>query len=206
MGRNAIDMVGMKFGRLKILRREGSNKHGKALWLCACDCGNTSIAEGVSIRKGVTRSCGCLAKPHGEYLSSEYRTWADMKNRCLNTSIKHYKDYGGRGITVCDRWKNSFKNFIDDMGHKPKEGRYSIERIDNSGNYEPSNCKWADDLEQKQNTRKNKWFYAISPIGRRYKARGQRLFSRAHGLDCSAVCRVLKNKISNHKGWVFYYA
>ncbi len=132
---------------------------------CKCDCGNIIKVNLNSLRTNNTKTCGCIKKEigfvlgkksfttHGFSKVKEYRTWSDMKQRCHNPKNKRYNDWGGRGIKVCERWKNSFENFLDDMGKKPGK-EYSIDRINNDGNYEPSNCRWSTSKEQINNQRK----------------------------------------------------
>lgn len=132
---------------------------GKAKWECQCECGNVKSVEGYALRKGKTTSCGCwnlevgrIAHEKAYPNSNAYRVWKAMKTRCSNTTVENYKNYGGRGIKVCDRWRNSFPNFIEDMGPRPSM-QHTIHRIDNDGPYEKSNCKWADKAEQSYNKR-----------------------------------------------------
>jgi hypothetical protein len=147
-----VDMSGRKVARLTILERSARrNATGSAFWRCRCDCGNEIEVSGVNIRNGQTQSCGCVHITHGMTLSPEYRIWRGMHQRCTNPNSTKYENYGGRGITVCDRWR-SFENFYADMGPRP-EG-LTIERINNEQGYGPGNCKWATYSEQNLNRRK----------------------------------------------------
>lgn len=164
------DMTGKKFGRLLVIKMSGQNKNGHALWLCKCDCGNERSFFGSNLRDGKTLSCGCYRdeknsennSTHGcarpGRVMSEYLSWQQMKSRCTNPNNPAYDRYGGRGIKICDRWINSFENFYADMGPKPGP-EYSLDRWPNneSGNYEPSNCRWGTDEEQCKNRRSNVW-------------------------------------------------
>lgn len=158
------EITGKQFGRLIAIRRAPSSSgHGGAMWLCKCECGKKKIAALRHLRYGLIRSCGCLrietqkaAKSHGYFLNGQkstptYNSWAGMRARCGNDGNQDYRNYGGRGIKVCDRW-DKFENFLSDMGEKPSSA-YSLDRIDNEGNYTPKNCRWATSKEQCANRR-----------------------------------------------------
>lgn len=163
-------MRGQKIGRLYVVCESVIKRDRRTCWVCLCDCGRVKTISGKLLRNGHARSCGCRERmKHGKYKSRIYNCWRDMKDRCYNEHNPRYKDYGGRGIKVCDRWLD-FNNFYADMGDKPK-GK-SIDRIDNDGDYCPENCKWSTRSEQQWNTRAKGYSYC--KIKGKYAARANR--------------------------------
>lgn len=154
--RSKID-INSRFGRLRVLCRAGSTKFKEVTWLCLCDCGKQSIVKGKSLRSGTTKSCGCInrektsqrLKTHGMRYSAEYYIWRSMKDRCENERHKEYARYGGRGISVCHEWRDSFSSFYRDMGPRPHG--LTLDRIDNDDGYNKGNCRWADRKTQTEN-------------------------------------------------------
>lgn len=165
-----IDLKGQRFGRLLVFNRNSENdKYGRTRWDCRCDCGNVvTIYSNCLRRKEGTKSCGCLNKEvvkitnstHGLTDSHEYRVWSAIKRRCYNKNCQDYPDYGGRGITMCDEWRNSFEAFYNDMGSRPSS-EHSIDRERNNEGYSKDNCRWATKEEQANNKRTS-IFYEIN--------------------------------------------
>jgi hypothetical protein len=154
------DLRGKRYGYLIVVKYHGQNKHHRACWECRCDCGNVIIASAPHLDVGDTKSCGCrkgtLVHGHSRQYgnSRTYTTWLSMRQRCLNPNNIGYADYGGRGITICQEWIDSFEAFLRDMKERP-EGM-TLDRINVNGDYEPGNCRWATPKQQRANQRKRR--------------------------------------------------
>jgi hypothetical protein len=168
-GKPRLNLTGKRFGRWVVLRFDGIRGSGslrsrRSYWLCQCDCGNQKVVSGSHLTRGASTSCGCWYlenaanrnRVHGEASlkkqTPEYRCWHSMMNRCHNPNNAGWLRYGGRGITVCERWKAAYLNFLADVGRRPSPS-HSLDRINVNGNYEPSNCRWATSEEQLSNRR-----------------------------------------------------
>lgn len=155
------ELVGQRFGRWTVIAFAGRTKDRQLLWLCRCDCGNEGVVRTYALKKGRSKSCGCLNKEvtskvkstHGMSHTKLYRVWRAMINRCTNPNQKSYERYGQRGIRVCDKWL-TFEGFLEDMGASYQEG-LTLDRIDVNGDYEPSNCRWVSMKKQSNNRRSN---------------------------------------------------
>jgi hypothetical protein len=163
------DLTGQIFHYYTVLEYAGKRgKNGASIWRCRCKCGTEKVVHGNTLIAGESRSCGCfrraLAKErkkiHGESadgkISNEYMAWVSMRSRCSDVNHPSYEQWGGRGIRVCDRWQNSFENFLLDMGRKPSP-KHSLDRIDNDKGYEPGNCRWGTRKQQQGNRRNSIW-------------------------------------------------
>lgn len=192
-----IDLTNEKFGRLTVVERVENNRFNQTQWKCICDCGKEKIVQTLILRNGHCKSCGCFFdeshRTHNMYKTVMYQIHHGMISRC-----RYHKDYHGRNITVCERWSgpNGFLNFLEDMGERPSD-KHSIERINNDGNYEPSNCKWATTYEQKLNKRSTKLTpqdvedirnlyetgeYSYASLGRKYNCDGTHIRKTVLGL------------------------
>lgn len=160
------DLTGLRFGRWTVKEFSEWKKCKGAHWRCLCDCGKWGIVRFRALRDGESKSCGCYREEraavsrlkHGKSKTVTYRIWVSLIQRCCNPKDPGFCNYGRRGIFVCERWKDSFQNFIDDMGERPEGlGRLTIDRIDNDGPYSPENCHWASYAQQVRNTRATRW-------------------------------------------------
>lgn len=186
------DLTGKKFGRWTVLSFIGSIK-GCWVWKCLCSCGNIGEVRGISLVSKWSQSCGCLQKDiaksqkanliHGLYGTATNMVWSGMLQRCNNERSKHYPNYGGRGITVCDRWLQ-FENFFTDMGEKPTG--LSLDRIDNNKGYSPDNCRWATREVQANNRRSNR----LLEYNGEFKT--QALWSRQYGILSATLAKRLR--------------
>lgn len=163
-----IDLSGRQYGSLTVISYAGKQKSGQSLWLCECSCSDKTrkVIQGGNLQNGNIKSCGCFRREanttHGMFGTRTYNCWRSMLDRCSKPKKYAYHRYGGRGISVCDRWKESFENFLEDMGECPSN--YELDRIDNDGHYTPENCQWASHQEQ---TNKRSSNHFIEYEGRR---------------------------------------
>jgi len=208
-----LELAGKRFGKLVAIE-SSETRNGNVLWRFKCDCGNEKVMMTGSIVSGRYKSCGCDmqkwrqefgksnkwssgAVTHGKCYTPEYRAWQGMKSRCYHKGNQNYKNYGGRGIVVCDKWKDDFAQFYKDMGDKPGT-EYSIERIDNNGNYSANNCKWETRKGQRRNTRRNVY------VEYQGKNMCMRDWAEFFGIDTSTMSN--RSRKLGHHGAVEYYS
>lgn len=190
-----LELAGRRFGLL-VAVEPGHNSGGRVVWRCRCDCGAECWPHSTSLISGNTRSCGCknaadrlrAVTRHGQTKTPEYQAWLAAKARCSRKNLPGYALYGGRGITVCDRWINSFENFIADMGARPSP-KHSLDRIDVNGNYSPENCRWATIAVQTRNRRSNVWV----------TVNGRKLTAKDAALELGIGAAIIYRRLSD--GW-----
>lgn len=174
------NLVGEKFNQLTVIKLDidKTEEKQRSYWICNCDCGNIKSVRGDSLIDGSVKSCGCLKREqdkinlgtstHMLHGTRPYNIWIRMKDRCYNTNAEKYKVYGGRGIIVCDEWRNDFINFYNWAINNGYSDKLSIDRIDVNGNYEPSNCRWATSIEQGRN-KQNTLYYTIKGVTKPFR-------------------------------------
>lgn len=186
----SADLTGQKFSRLTAIEPTMERRNGRIMWRFMCECGNEILAQGSSVALGNTRSCGCLKLEaitalklsHGKCHTRLYRIWCRIKQRCLNDKCSDYGYYGGKGITICARWADSFAAFAEDVGDS---GHLTLDRINNEKGYEPGNVRWATRKQQSDNSRKPKW---VEIDGRRLNYSD---WARELGMrECSITMRI----------------
>ena len=199
MDRSFQDLTGERFGRLIAIKRLGEEyRENRGRWICICDCGNPTSTKTHSLTSGATKSCGCLGdevradnrnkhRTHGLRKTPEYNIWNLMRNRCLNPNATSYKHYGGRGISLCERWLK-FENFYADMGPRPLG--LTLDRINVDGDYEPGNCRWATWIEQCRNKRKRK---PKTHCIRGHELKGENLYLPPCGQRHCRACMKIRN-------------
>jgi hypothetical protein len=204
--KHKTDLTGQRFGRLLVLReaprlgQRGSREYWRRRWVCRCDCGTEWITTMDNLHAGDTASCGCWKREdlgnrrrtHGRTYSTEYHVWASMKQRCTNPHAEHYEDYGGRGITICAEWLDSFEKFLADMGPRPSP-YFTLDRRDNDGPYTKDNCRWATRNEQANNRRERRAGMMLVTHDNRTQTLAA--WAREKGLNKHTLyCRL-------HRGW-----
>ncbi len=204
------DLTSLVFGRLTVIEFSHSQKYkggARAIWKCLCRCGKTTFVRGGNLQSGNTTSCECAHRDkmtkHGHAASSRngkppsslYSCWVSMKNRCESRQYHGYSHYGGRGISICERWRNSFVNFLADVGERPGP-EYSLDRIDNDGDYEPGNVRWATARQQRRNSRNR--FLSDEEIAKAIKLRQQgkthKAIGKLLGVNETSIRRAIKRE------------
>ena len=190
------DITGLKFGKLTAIKRIGNDKYNTSVWFCKCECGKTVNVKLNNLKSGNTQSCGCihqekiskLFETHGLTNTRLYHILSNMKGRCYNKNVKDYKNYGGKKIIICDEWLNDFMNFYNWSMENGYKEELSIDRKDVTGNYEPSNCRWADMVTQ-ENNRTNNRLIVLNGITKTLSE-----WTKFYGLKHSTVA----NRITRH--------
>jgi hypothetical protein len=206
-----IDLSGQVFGRLTVLSREKNGGGGHTRWRCGCACGNETVVQQSKLRSGNTSSCGCLQKElvasrlsiHGGSGTRLYTIWSSMKDRCYNPNRAGFVDYGARGISICDEWRNDFTVFREWALVSGYSDRLSIDRVDVDGNYEPANCRWATDKQQRQENNRH-----IRPVVQDEAIFYPRITAAAEatGVDKTCIYSVLAGKTKTAGGHRWRYA
>lgn len=206
MNNKFVDLTGQKFGRLTVLSRYEENNRRYAQWLCKCDCGNTKIVRTDLLKSGGVRSCGCIAREihskrcrelglsratHNKSNTRLYKIYSNMKDRCNRVNCPAYKDYGARGIKVCNEWENDFNKFYEWSINNGYNDKLTIDRMDNNKGYSPDNCRWVDRKTQCLNTRYNIY------ITYNNETKTLKEWTDELGLSYSKTWRRL------HRGWSF---
>lgn len=195
-----LDLIGCRFGFLTVVRDAGTSKRKASQWECACICGARVIVEGIQLKKGNPKSCGCKTREmlsvasttHGMTGGPTWKSWEAMHGRCTRAKDISYPNYGGRGIAVCERWR-SFENFLADMGERPIG--MTIDRVDTNGDYEPGNCRWSTVLHQNRNKRNTKLSVdAAREIRSRTEA--AKVVAAEYGVTTTTI-----NRIRTGKAW-----
>lgn len=211
--RKPLDLRGQKFGRLTAIRPTKKRFKSNVVWLCRCSCGKNVLVGSGNLSSGNTKSCGCLKSEktiirntkHGFAYHPLYTVLKNMKRRCYNPKTWNYKNYGGRGITICDEWLNDKKNFFEWSLANGWKKNLMIDRRDNGGNYNPENCHFATPLKQANNTRHLKLFIAYGPCGQIKITKNQSAFARKWGLTRGEIGKCLCKRRKQYKGWRFEF-
>lgn len=180
--------IGDRYGRLVVVEQTDKRRDGCIVFLCECDCGKMHEVASTNLTRGKVRSCGCSQSVSANMSRTPtYKTWAHAKDMCYNANNRQYKNYGARGIRMCERWRDSFKRFLEDMGERPSKA-HCLCRIDINGHYEPKNCKWDLHIAHGNNRRNNR---RIELDGVTYTVAQ---FARTFGINYSTVMRALRNE------------